>query len=257
MTTNLIHKLLRLKIHFNLKVACKKACEVSYVTEKSLQSIYPAAPNAFTTHYSSIELKDSSFSSPKKYPSKNQFVVVHVSNPINSLSKGHELVIEMIKRLNDSGINVKAKFAGEGPYIARFREKAEQLGVADKIEFVGFLKKNELKNFLCDADIMVFPSQTEGLPRAIIEAMAAGLPCISSKVGGIPELLPEEFVLDPNDLDSFTEKAEKILKNPDIYEKLSEINFKKSLEYRDDVLSNRRDTFFTHLKNLAERKVNQ
>ena len=253
-TTNLIHKLLRLKLHFQMKDACKKANGVSYVTEKSLQKIYPPAPNAFTNSYSSVELKDDAFFSPKKYVAKEQFVAVHVANQINSMSKGHDLVIKMIKQLNDSGINIKIKFAGNGPFIERFKKMASDLNISDKIEFVGFLKKNELTAFLHNADIMVFPSISEGLPRVIIEAMATGLPCVASKVGGIPELLADEVLFDPHDLDSFTKKTAEILKNQELYEKLSEQNYRKSLEYKSDVLNKKYVDFFTKLRNLVESK---
>ena len=62
--------------------------------------------------------------------------------------------------------------------------------INDRVNFVGRISGHEeMFKFLKDCDLMVFPSKSEGLPRTLIEAMAVGLPCRSSNVEGIPELL--------------------------------------------------------------------
>lgn len=103
--------------------------------------------------------------------------------------------------------------------------------------------------------MFVFPTKAEGLPRAVIEAMAVGLPCISTPVNGIPELLDREFLLNPNDTEGFAEKISFLVDNPLIMEKCSLRNISKAYEYEQNVLQSRRNKFYTKLRELAINNV--
>jgi glycosyltransferase involved in cell wall biosynthesis len=100
---------------------------------------------------------------------------------------------------------------------------------------------------LDQADIFVMPSRTEGLPRTMIEAMARGLPCIGSAVGGIPELLRPEDMVPAGDASSLAGAIIKIAKNPKLRAKMSKINLKKSADYSDKVLHKQRTAFYEYL----------
>jgi glycosyltransferase involved in cell wall biosynthesis len=93
-----------------------------------------------------------------------------------------------------------------------------------------------------DIDVYTQPSHTEGLPRALVEAMSLGLPCLGSKVGGIPELLEENCLFTPQS------KAEILLKIKQINKEWmlnhAERNFEKSQEYTRDILEERRRVFY-------------
>ncbi|MFA5540254.1 MAG: glycosyltransferase family 4 protein [Bacteroidales bacterium] len=234
----------------HLKKACLSACGVSYVTEYTLQNRYPANKNAYKTNYSSVELKESFFYKQREgVADKNQFIISHVSNPIKTFNKGHLTVIRVVKKLIDKGYNVKAKFAGDGELVNYFYEEADKLGIKDNIEFVGLLNIDDLNSFLIESDIMVFPSSSEGLPRAILEAMATGLPCLSTPVGGIPEIIDSSLLFEPDNIDGFADKTLEILINNYLYEKISKTNFIKSNEYKSELLNQKRKDFYMFLKN--------
>jgi len=251
-SNNILVKFLMKIIHRQQLIACKHADGASYVTQNALQKIYPAKKrDHFESYYSSVELPNIFFKGSRKYPKHNPFIICHVANPIKTYNKGHITVIDTIKLLKENGFDVIAKFAGEGEFISRFQEYAKQKGIQDRIYFVGLLKQNELINFLEESDIMLFPTSTsEGLPRVLIEAMATGLPCLSTNISGIPELLSKEQIFAPNDSLGFATRIKEIIQSPNLYEKLSKTAFEKAKEYQSEILQARRIQFYQKLKEL-------
>ena len=99
---------------------------------------------------------------------------------------------------------------------------------------------------------MIFPSTSEGLPRVLIEAMATGLPCLSTPVGGIPELLDDNLLFNPNDSVSFANKTAEIFSNNELYNQLSEQNYNRALEFEKNTLDKKRDEFYNYLYKLSK-----
>ncbi len=83
--------------------------------------------------------------------------------------------------------------AGKGPLQAHLEELAEELGIAAKVQFPGFLSQSELRELYASAHLFIHPSETppdqnqEGIPNSVLEAMATGLPVLGTRHGGIPE----------------------------------------------------------------------
>lgn len=250
-TKNIFLRFLMIIMHKQQINACKNADGVSYVTKYTLQKIYPNKRNgSFVSSYSSVELPHIFFTSPRNYFNKSPFIICHVANPIKTYKKGHLTVINVVKLLNKKGYNVIAQFAGEGAFIERFKKYAAALSVAHKIKFVGLLNQKQLKKFLCNSDLMLFPSTfAEGLPRVLIEAMATGMPCISSSVGGIPELIQNDYLFKPKNKEEIADVISKIIDNPQMYKKLSIYSFEKAKEFSKDILQKRRFEFYNQLKN--------
>ena len=132
---------------------------------------------------------------------------------------------------------------------------ADKLGIASKVVFTGLLgSATDVRNKLLQADLFILPTKAEGLPRAIIEAMAVGLPCLSTPVNGIPELLKPEYLFEPLDVDGFTNKIVNLLQKPNELTQMSSENIEKAHEYEDKTLQRRRNEFFMQLKTLAKDK---
>jgi len=88
------------------------------------------------------------------------------------------------------------RIAGEGPLKDGLQSLAVELGVEDRVEFTGFLSQEALQELFALAHIFLHPSETvhgdvEGVPNAMLEAMAAGLPVVSTRHGGIPEVITD------------------------------------------------------------------
>jgi len=239
-------------IYRQLVDACRNADGVSCVTEHYLQRRYfSTKPNAFTSHYSSLALDKSFYGAARTFPQKKEFVIAHTAKQVMFKGrKGHNELIQAAKLLKDQGIYVQVHFAGNdyNDGIRQLTEFAESLGVAEQIHFVGFLNRSELSDFLDKSDLYVLPTKAEGLPRVIIEAMAKGLPCITTPVSGNPELLPEHFLVDYDDVQTLANRIAELVTSEQCYEKASLDNFQQSRKYEASLLQKRRDEFYTELK---------
>lgn len=252
-----IARLLWKKIDRDMRYLCAGADGVSCVTEHYLQQHYfPIKDMAFTSHYSSLALPKEFYGSAKLYPNHSPFVIAHTANQVQfNGRKGFNQIIDSLCILKKRGVKVKVRFAGEDydGGIEKLSRYAEGLGVRDMIEFEGFLSRKKLDTFLSESDLYVMPTTAEGLPRVIIEAMAKGLPCISTPVSGNPELVEGHFLVDYNDVKTLADRIEELVTNKSLYEATSNTNFENSLKYEATVLQSRRDDFYNKLLERVRR----
>jgi glycosyltransferase involved in cell wall biosynthesis len=144
-------------------------------------------------------------------------------------------------------------FAGDGKHRPELQARAAALGLGNDVVFHGRLPAGERVRALLDqADAFVLPSRAEGLPRAMIEAMARALPCIGSTVGGIPELLPPEDLVPPGDAAALARKIREVLTDPERLAQMSARNVQKAKEYSEDVLRARRLAFYRQVREKTE-----
>lgn len=116
-------------------------------------------------------------------------------------NKNHGVVIEAMADFSD----VWYVLCGRGPLLDELKEKAESLGIADRIVFAGY--RNDIADFYKMADLFIFPSWREGLPVALMEAMASGLKCIASRNRGTNDLLPDSALrFDPGNVEELKKK---------------------------------------------------
>lgn len=247
---------------YRLTKECKIANGVSYVTKSFLEKKYPSksiiegeTEQYFDSYYSSIKLDDSFFGIPKNYHDigSHPLRLIHVASAINSDVKGHSTLLKIVKMLKERGINVSLRCIGDGDRRMFYEKMARDLSIADDVHFLGlFSDKNDIKRELQESDLMVFPSRAEGLPRVLIEAMAVGLPCLSTPVNGIPELLDDNCLFEPDDVKGFADRITFLINNPMEMQKLSGVNIDHAKDYRDVILQKRRDVFYKKLKNLVK-----
>ncbi|SHH47018.1 glycosyltransferase [Clostridium grantii] len=259
-STNLVA---RIVYTMKLKRTCAEANGVSYVTKYFLQERYPSRARIrtddslyFENYYSSIDLDEDFFSEPKKYAkSKVNFTIIHTASSINNDNKGHTTLLNAFKILKKKGLNVKLICIGDGDKRNYYEKMASDLEISEDVEFVGlFSSKYEVRNLLINSDLFVFPTRAEGLPRAVIEAMAVGLPCLSTAVAGIPELLEGKYMFAPDDINGFANEIIRLIQNCDELEVMSCENIENARRYRKEELTNRRDEFYRELKKVAEAK---
>jgi phosphatidylinositol alpha-1,6-mannosyltransferase len=182
-----------------LRRQCTKAEHIAYVTEDSLQRRYPPSPGK-SWSFSDVHLPEQAFvSAPRNYatsPAEPRLISV---GSLEQLYKGIDTLIEAIALLRRQGRQVGLTHIGDGRYLPHLNELAHRRGVGRSVDLVGAVSGGEkIRGHLDGADLFVQPSRAEGLPRALIEAMARSLPAVASSVGGIPELLPNSWLVPPN-----------------------------------------------------------
>jgi len=103
--------------------------------------------------------------------------------------KGHGVLLRALSRCTE--YSWRLQLAGEGTEWAGLKRLANELGFADRIEFLGELPPDAMPAFLANADLFVLPSFSEGRSNALLEAMAAGLPVVASAIDGVTELVDD------------------------------------------------------------------
>ena len=151
-------------------------------------------------------------------------------------NKNHRLVIQTLPELD----GVWYVVCGSGPLTEELKTLASELGVSDRVVFAGY--RNDLPDFYQMADIFVFPSYREGLPVALMEAMAAGLVCVASRNRGTDDLLEESRLkFNPSDKGKIIEKirdalsadySDEIRRNT---EKLEEYDIKNVMKVTEEI----------------------
>lgn len=103
--------------------------------------------------------------------------------------KGHDILLRAFAQVLEHVPGARLVIVGDGGYRPVLERLAAELGVDDSVEFTGDLDAGAVRDRLADAGVFVLPSRSEGLPLALIEAMAAGLPAVATAVGGVPEIV--------------------------------------------------------------------
>ena len=104
--------------------------------------------------------------------------------------KGHDVLIDALAQVPRRVPGAMLTVVGDGPERAALERRAEMRGI--EAEFVGSLPPEAIRERMRDARVFALPSRSEGLPLALLEAMAAGLPAVASAVGGVPAVLPPD-----------------------------------------------------------------
>jgi glycosyltransferase involved in cell wall biosynthesis len=123
-----------------------------------------------------------------------------------------EKKVEQFRPVLDAIPNARLALVGDGPY----REELEHIFAGTKTNFVGYLHGEELSQAYASADAFVFASALETFGLVVVEAMAAGLPVISSRVGGIPDVVQEGkngYTFDVGDIDGLIRGVQKTVEN--------------------------------------------
>jgi glycosyltransferase involved in cell wall biosynthesis len=227
-----------------------------YVSTHVLPDRYPPGPTTASAYLSNVDLSEESFRRPSPARPAGSFRIVTVGS-LEQTYKGVDVLLRALAQLKaDQDTAIELTVVGDGRIRADLEELASSLGIDEDVRFAGSLPVSAaVREVLSGADLFVLASRTEGLPRALIEAMAQGLPSIGTTVGGIPELLPSDDRVPAGDVGALADLIKIVLFDSDRRTAMAERNFKKAQEYRASVLRPRRLAAYKGLAESARSRV--
>jgi glycosyltransferase involved in cell wall biosynthesis len=139
-------------------------------------------------------------------------ILLSVGNLVEA--KGHHIAIEALATVKCEHPNARLIIVGKGPERQRLQATAERLGLADQVQFAGFLPNDQLFKWYNAADVLILASSREGWPNVLLESMACGTPVVATRVCGIPEIVTQDVagqLVDHRDAASFAKSILEVL----------------------------------------------
>lgn len=228
--------------------AVRRGGAVRYVTERVLQERYPPAAGATVVAFSDVRIEPPVFAGERAFVPGRVIAVGSQEQPY----KGHQVLIEAVAALAESDSRIHLELVGGGRYQRQLRDLAEARRIGDRVRFVGHVGgREELFGLLDEADVFVMPSLTEGLPRALVEALARGVPCIGSNVGGIPELLPADALVPAGDADDLARLLRRALDDASFRDRLRRTAQTTAGRFGSEAIESRRREWSASFERLS------
>jgi glycosyltransferase involved in cell wall biosynthesis len=146
-----------------------------------------------------------------------------------SEAKGVADLIDALALLKQSSIPFKALVAGTGPLEVNLKRKAEKKGLSDAVDFIGWVARDDIDELYDWTDVFVGPSISEALGVVFIEAGMHGVPVVSTKVGGIPDIVLNNktgITVSPNSPQEIADAIRRLVDNPDLYRSMGKAAYK-------------------------------
>lgn len=115
--------------------------------------------------------------------------------------KGHDVLVAAFARVVEAVPDARLVIAGEGGFRQAIEDRIRALGLGASVDLVGHQTPVEVRDWMARARVYALPSRSEGMPLSLLEAMAAGVPVVAARVGGVPEVLDDGtgIVVEPED----------------------------------------------------------
>lgn len=215
-----------------------------YVTKEYLQKKYPSKKNTYNASNVLIKEINNNYKSSDKLNKK-----IGLIGSLDTKYKGIDTALKSMKLLDS---HICLEIVGNGPQEI-WMQKINKYNLNNRVFLKGTLKGgNEMNEWFSTLDLYIQPSYTEGLPRALIEAMANGIPCLGSDVGGIPELLRPEYTHRAKDYKELTKQMNYVLSNESMREKMSKQNLNTAKDYLSTNIQKEREKF---IKSICRERV--
>ena len=164
-------------------------------------------------------------------------------------AKGQQILIAAIKILVAEGRPVRLRLVGGGPERPRLERKIAADNLGDYVILEGEINQDQIPGLLRSADVFALASFAEGIPVALMEAMAMEIPCVSTIIAGIPELIRDEIdglLVFPSDADGLADALRRLMDQPELRRRIgqagrqrviSRYNLKKNVRALGEVYS--------------------
>lgn len=201
----------------------------THVTEMLVK--YGLNRNKIFTTVNPIE--ENSFKIKRNYSLRDKISIIYVA--VIYKGKGQDILLSAVNYLKNKGLNISVNLFGEvveKSYYEELLNFINQNNLFDNIVFHGKIDNSHLRNLLCEYDIYVCPSEMEMSPYNIIEAKSAGLPIIASNVGGISDIISNEYdgiLVKPNCPESLSNSINRLINDKILRENIGHNAFASSI----------------------------
>lgn len=156
-------------------------------------------------------------STPRSSPADRQAGAMLFLGRLNRGKGAYDLLEAFSRITNENGLPGPQLWLGGDGEIEACREAAVRLGIADRVKFLGWVRGDDKQRLLEQASMYVLPSYREGLPMSVLEAMASGLPVVTTRIGGIPEAVTdgvEGYLIEAGDIASLSDRLQRLTTSP-------------------------------------------
>ncbi len=201
---------------------CEPGLPVEIVPNGVDQSAFPAAPGA---------------------PDDGPLRILCVGRLIER--KGQRQLIMAVQRLCAQGLDVTLELVGDGDAMTAYQEMVQQLGVEDRVSFTGYVPREDIAAYYSAAHVFVLPSYNEGMSVAMLEALATGLPLISTRTGGASQLIQEDgqgangFTFAWGNIDALTAAIERLALDRPLARRMGAASQQRAANYNWNFASDR------------------
>jgi glycosyltransferase involved in cell wall biosynthesis len=253
----------RLAFYLLLKIQCLNAnAGVAYVTKHALQRRYPtkrlsgksfAIPTGIRNFsFSDVVLAGRPFAegseSATEIGQRRENKICFVGT-LDSLYKGQIVLLKAMSLLLKKCPECTLVVVGGGKFQEKLQAMSESLSISHRTIFTGHISDPEsVHSQMKTAAVFVLPSYQEGLPRAMLEAMSYGTPCVGTCVGGMPEILHPEMIVPPGEPELLAACIERLLNNNALWREVSKAGLKTTEYYKLENLIPLRREFYAHVR---------
>jgi len=239
-----------------VRSAVREAPYVIYVTKQYLQGKYPTRGRAAACSNVEVSIDNESVARrvAKVAAPRKPFTIGTIA-PLGPRYKGLDVALKALASISLEHPSVEYRILGPGdprPWYAL----ADRLRVRDQVKFQGVLPAGGPVNaWLDELDLYVQPSLTEGLPRALLEALARACPALGSRAGGIPEVLPEGCLHEPGNVRELATGIHRAITDESWRQHAALNNFETARCYSSKLIQQQRAAILTELRAAAARRV--
>jgi phosphatidyl-myo-inositol dimannoside synthase len=231
----------------------RRSAASHFVTERHLQERYRPAPGAFTIGASDVELPDALFDARAAAIRPETTLDLGFVGMLVRPYKGLDVLLHALARTRRPH---RVAIVGDGPMRPELAALADTLGLGERVTWRGLLPAGgAIHDFLRSADMFVLSSRAgEGMPRTLLEAMALGLPCLATAVGGVPEVIGAEELVPPEDPAALADAIDALAADPARRMRLALHNRTRASDFRASVCEAKREHFLRAVKSQCVRQ---
>lgn len=198
-----------------VEAAAFVCCIGQYARSQLMRLSDPSHWNKFEVAPLGVDISQFAPRVPRQDPGPFEAICVGRLVP----AKGQHILVGAIRLLKDQGREIKLRFVGDGPDRQSLESMVQRLGIEDSVIFEGKVNQDRIRDLYARADAFVLASFAEGIPVVLMEAMAMEIPCVTTCITGIPELIRDGidgFLVSPSSREALATALGRLIDDPNL-----------------------------------------